>query len=83
MSLPRQDQANILHGIMGQWIMRSGIMNNLLFGKIVSPMTTMEKWIGNEEEGSLIPRDKEILNRIQGHELRDNKEPTTITWQFE
>ena len=45
-------------------------MTNVLFlGEVVSPRKTMEKWIGNEEEGALIPRSRETPNRIQGHEL--------------
>ena len=33
----------------------------------------MEKWIGYEEEGSLIPRGRETLDMIEGFELRDNE----------
>ena len=36
----------------------------------------MEKWIDFEEEGFLILWGKETLERIQGHELRDNEIPT-------
>ena len=37
----------------------------------------MEKWIGYEEEpGSLIPRSRETLDGIEGHELRDSETPT-------
>ena len=61
--------ANILHGIMGGWTMRSEIINALLLREVVNQMTTLEKWIGYEEEGSLIPRGGETLDRIEGHEL--------------
>ena len=52
--------------------MRSEIMNTLLLGEAANQRTTMEKWIGYEEEGSLIPRGREAPDRIQSHELRDN-----------
>ena len=34
MSLPLQDQANILHGIRGGWTMRSKIVNVVLLGEV-------------------------------------------------
>ena len=77
MSLPLQDQANILHGIRGRWTMRSEIMNALLLREVANKRTVTEKWIGYEEEGSLIPRGRETLDMIKGHELRDNEAPTT------
>ena len=76
MSLPKQDQANILHGIRSTWTMRSKIMNALLLRHVANHTTTMEKWIRYEEEGSLIPRGRETLDRIEGHELQDNEIPT-------
>ena len=36
----------------------------------------MEKWIGYEEEGFLIPRGRGTLDRIEGSELRDTETPT-------
>ena len=73
MSLPIQDQANILHGIGGGWTMRTEIINALLLRETANQRTTMEKWIGYEEEGSLIPRGRETLDMIEGFELRDNE----------
>ena len=75
MSLPIQDQPNILHGIRGGWTVRSEIINALLLREAANQRTTMEKWIGYEE-GSLIPRGKETPNRIKGSELRDIETPT-------
>ena len=43
MSLPIQDQANILHGIMGGWTMRSEIINALLLREVANQRTPMEK----------------------------------------
>ena len=77
MSLPLQDQANILHGIRGGWTMRSEIINALLHRGAVIQRTTMEKWIGYEEKGSLIPRGGETLDKIDGLELRDNETPSS------
>ena len=37
---------------------------------------TIEKWIGYEEEGSLIPRDRETPDKIASSELQDNETPT-------
>ena len=37
---------------------------------------TIEKWIGHEEEGSLIPRDRETPDKIASSELQDNETPT-------
>ena len=45
MSLPIQDQANILHGIRGGWTMRSEIINSLLLMEVANHRTKMEKWI--------------------------------------
>ena len=45
MSLPLQDQANILQGIRGGWTMRSEIINALLIRDIAIQRTTMDKWI--------------------------------------
>ena len=39
----------------------------------------MEKWIGYEEEGSLIPRTRETLDKIKGSQLRDNATSTLNT----
>ena len=36
----------------------------------------MEKWIGHEEEGSVIPRCRGTPDRIEGSELRDTETPT-------
>ena len=47
--------------------MRSKIVNVLLLREVASPRKAMDKWIGNEEEGSLIPRGRETPDRIQGH----------------
>ena len=51
-----QDEAKILHGIRGRWTMRYEIINALLLREVANQRTTIEKWIGYEEEGSLIPR---------------------------
>ena len=67
--LPIQNQVNILHGIGSGWTIRSKIINALLPREVVNQRTTMEKWIGYEEEGSLIPRGRETLDKIEGHEL--------------
>ena len=71
MSLPLQDQANILHGIKG-----SEIINALLIREDATQRTIMEKWIGYEEEGSLILRGRGTPDRIEGSELRDSETPT-------
>ena len=76
MSFSIQDQANILYGIKSGWTMRSEIINTLLLNEAVNQRMTMEKWIGYKEEGSLIPRGRETLDKIEGHELRDNETPT-------
>ena len=76
MSLPLQDQANILHGIKGGWTIRSKIINALLIREVATERTTMEKWIGYEEEGSLIPRGRGTPDRIELSELRDTETPT-------
>ena len=76
MSLPIQDQANILHGIRGGWAMRSEIINALLIREAANQRTTIEKLIGYEEEGSLLPRGKETLDRIARSELQVNETPT-------
>ena len=66
MSLPIQDQANILHGIKGGQTMRSEIINALLLWEAANRRTTIEKWIGYEEEGSLIPRGRETPDKTEG-----------------
>ena len=71
MSLPLQDQANILHGIKG-----SEIINTLLIREDATQRTIMEKWIGYEEEGSLLPRGRGPTNMIEGSELSDTETPT-------
>ena len=76
MSLLIQGQANILHGIQGGWIRRSEIINALMLREAANQSPKMEKWIGYEEEGSLIPRGRETLDKIEGSELRDNETPT-------
>ena len=76
MSLPLHDQANILHGIRGGWTMRSEIINALLIRVVATQRTTTEKWIGYEEEGSLIPRGRGTPDRIEGSELRDTETST-------
>ena len=76
MSLPIQDQANILHGIRGGKAMRYEIINALLIRESATQRMTMEKWIGYEEEGSLIPRGRETLDRIASSKLQDNETPT-------
>ena len=76
MSLPIQDQANILHGIRGGWTMRSKIKNVVLLREAANQRMTMEKWIGYKEEGSLIPRGRGTPDRIEGSKLRDNETPT-------
>ena len=43
MSLRLQDQANILHGIMRGWTMRSEIINALLLREVANQRTPMEK----------------------------------------
>ena len=76
MSMSLHDHANILHGVRGGWTMRSKIINSLLVREDDTQRTTMEKWIGCEEEGSLIPRGRGTPDRIEGSELRDTKTPT-------
>ena len=76
MSPTIQDQANILHGIRGRWTMRSRIINALLLREAANERMTMEKWIGYEEEGSLIPRGRGTPDRIELSELRDTETPT-------
>ena len=56
--------------------MRSEINNALLLREAATQRTTMEKWIGYEEEGSLIPRDRGTPDKIEGSELRDTETPT-------
>ena len=38
----------------------------------------MEKCLGKEDKGYLIPRGREPPYKIQGHELQVNEEPTTM-----
>ena len=53
-------------------------MNTLLLKEANNLRIAMEMWIGNEEEGSSIPKGMETLNRIQGHELQVNAKRTTM-----
>ena len=76
MSLPIQEQAKIIHGIMGKWTIISKIMNALLLRESANQQTTMEKWIGYRKEGSLIPRGRGTPDRIKGQEWRDKEIPT-------
>ena len=76
MSLPIQDQANILHGTNSGWRMRSKIINALLVREAANQWMTMEKLIGYKEEGSFIPRGKETPDMIQGSEWQDYETPT-------
>ena len=62
--------------------MRSEIINALRFREVATQRMTMEKWIGYEEESSLIPRGRRTPDKIKGSELRDTKTLTQIT-QFE
>ena len=48
----------------------------LLIRESATQRTTIEKWIGHEEEGSLIPRGRGPLDKLKGSELRDTKTPT-------
>ena len=57
--------------------MRSEIMNALLLREVSNQRMSTEKWIYNAEEGSLIPRGRETLGKIQGNELQDNEIPTS------
>ena len=45
MSLPVQDQANMLHGIRDNWTMSSEIINALMLRETANQRTTMERWI--------------------------------------
>ena len=76
MSLPLHDQANILHGVRGGWTTRLEIINGLMIRDATTQRTTMEKWIGHEEEGYLIPKCRGTPDRIEGSELRDTETPT-------
>ena len=62
--------------------MRLEIITALLIREASTQRTTMEKWIGYEEEGVLIPRGRGTLDRTEGSELRDTQTPHRIT-QFE
>ena len=68
MSLPIQDQANILHRIRGGGL-RSETSNVLFLREVANQRNKMEKWIGYEEEGSLSPRGRETPDMIECHEL--------------
>ena len=68
MSLPIKDQANIIHGIKSRWTMRSEFINTLPLREASNQRMTMKKWIGYEEEGSLIPRGKETPDMIEDFE---------------
>ena len=69
MSLP----IHIFQGIKAGWTMRSEIINALLLREADNQRTTMEKWIGYDEEGSLIPRGMGTPDKIEGSELQDNE----------
>ena len=69
MSLPIQDQANLLHGIRGGWTVTSEMINALFLREVANQRNKMEKWIGYEEEGSLSPRGRETPDMIECHEL--------------
>ena len=60
----------------GRWTMRYEIINALLLREAANQRTTMEKWIGYKEEGSLIPRVRETPYKVKASELRDNESPT-------
>ena len=79
MSLPIQDQANILHGIRGGWAKRSEIINTLLIREAAHQRTTIMECIGYKEEGSLLRRDMETPDRIEGLERQDNEASTQHT----
>ena len=49
MSLPIQDEANILHGIRGMCTMVFEISNALLIREISNQRTTIDMWIGYKE----------------------------------
>ena len=55
--------------------MRSENINALLIREVATQRTTMEKWIGYEEEGSLIPRGRGTPDGIKGSKLRDTQTP--------
>ena len=44
--------------------MRSEIINALLIREVANQMSTIEKWIGYEEESSLRPRGRETSDMI-------------------
>ena len=56
--------------------MRFGIINVVLLREAANQRMTMEKWIGYEGDGSLLPRGREPLDRIEGNELSGNETPT-------
>ena len=60
----------------GGWTMRFGIINVVLLREAANQRMTMEKWIGYEGDGSLLPRGREPLDRIEGNELSGNETPT-------
>ena len=68
MSFSIHDQANILNGIRGGWTMRSEIINALFLRETANQRTIIGKWIGFEE-GFLIPRGRDPLDKIEGHEM--------------
>ena len=49
--------------------MRSEIINTLLIRDDATQRMTMEKWIGHEVEGSVIPRCRGTPNRLEGSEF--------------
>ena len=61
--------------------MRSEIMNALLLRKVANKRMAMEKWIGHEEEDTLIPRGREtqIGSKAMNCETMRYQHKT---WQF-
>ena len=55
--------------------MRCEIINVVLIREAGTQRMTMEKWIGHEEEGSVIPRCRGTPDRLEGSELRDTETP--------
>ena len=62
--------------------MRSKIINALLLREVVNQMTTLEKWIGYEEEGSLIPRGRGYYKGLRALNCETLRHQHGIT-QFE
>ena len=68
MSLPIQDQVNILYGIRDGWTMGYERINAILLREVANKRKIIEKWIGYEE-GSLIPKSRETPDKIEGSEV--------------